>query len=365
MPTLKVSKKSSRKGRTLSKSRTYSPHGGVTTLANLIANPCHAPLTAPQYGASDGGYLARFASYNSINVNEAAGTHGYVIWYPDYTGRGTLENENGNLFIFKGLSDEDKPTNGTSDPLGSGTLDSASGTFIRDPALNFCDEGIVQDARTAAACMKMTYTGRNDSLAGRISYLENVPRGALIAGEGTSAGTVQSFHVSSAKTVRTPMDTIEVKHRPSDGSEMYRECQDVHKVSALSNSTYGQDYCFVQGEVGVNRTVLASGTPSSLGHGIGFAWSNMEVGTTFTLEFTKAIEWRPQLNSGLQAATPTQAPGGENIVNKAIHYLDKHMPHWQSTAIAVAKSGAAQIANYAFSGPANAALRAGMATLML
>lgn len=334
--------------------------GETVKLAKLIADPCTAPLVAPQYGASDGGYLAKLSSFHSQPVSTDA-TSGMILWFPDFCGRKSgsgAAGRNGNLFVFTGTSGSDAPVNTAALPLGSSTAASDQGAFINDPAFDFLNSDNVQDARCAAACMKMIYTGRNDALSGRIGYLSNVPRAALLVGDGSSPPTINSLFRYSNNSTRTPLDVCEQKFRPGETSEVYRVPQ--HEAQQG-----GIDYAYLQGTATVDATSIGAGVPTGCGTGIGFVWDGLNTDSSLAFDFLKAVEWRPEVNSGLVTPAPTQAQGGTNIVTRAISYLDRTVPGWERQVFHMAKSGAAAVAQLAYSGPANAVVRTAGGALAL
>lgn len=348
----KQQKKQSRKG---PQRRRPSAPSNVLQLAQMIADPCTGPLVQPQYGASDGGYLAKFSHYESLNITTGS-TAGYCIWFPDYEGRfaGTDGTSNGSLFMFAGNGGTSAPVNTTAAPLGTGlTADAINGTFISDPARSFVNSDTVQDSRTAAACMKFLYTGRNDALAGRIGYLDAVPREALLTGSagGTPPSVDDMFRYSNT-SMRTPLDTVEQKFRPGEGSDVYRTAE------------RWEDHCLNQGTVGSGVTTVGTGTPSGVTTGIGFVWDGVYDGSSITFDLLKAIEWRPELSSGLVSVKQTVAPQGGNLVSKSLAYLDGKHPGWERKAFSAAKSLMGTVASAAFSGPENKILR-GAAPLLL
>lgn len=336
-------KTSSRKKTTPTRKRstkTYVPDE-TRNLAHLVADPCNAPLTAPQYGGSDSGYVIRLSGYESLETG-SNGTNGYLLWFPDYSGRIAGTDRGGNLFIFGANSASTAPNNTTASPLGRGTsYTAANGTFVSDPATAFVRDPIVRDARTAGACIKMLYTGRNDALSGRIAYLSNVPREVLAA-----TPTAADLFRYSNQTVRTPMDYLEQKFRAGDGSAHFR---------SLDDET---DWAFSQGSIGSSVTDVGTGSPGGVGMGIGFAWTGLHSNQSIAFDFLKVIEWRPDVASGIVALPASVSDKGGNLMSRALAYLDKHAPGWERRALSFAKSAASKIANIAFSGPGNQFVKA-------
>ena len=348
------------------KQRRQSVGGGQhLQLAQLIADPCSGPLVAPEYGSSDNGYLTRFSQ--QVNLSTASSyTCGYCIWFPDFVGQQAsstaVGNRNGSFYFFQSTAADIQPTNTDAAPLGTGAATTAvNGLFTDDPARDWIAGSHVLDARTAAACVKFTYTGRMDALSGRVGYLNNVPRSALIlGGSGDAAPNVNDMLRYSEMTSRTPADTIENKFRPGLASGFYRGEGDV------ANEEKGTDVCYLTGIPGTSTTKMANDVSSGSATGIGFVWVNLPEDSTLTVDTTKAIEWRPQMSVGL-SAPPSSTPrghDGSNLVAKAVHYLDRTHPGWQRTAMHTLSSAASNVASMAFGVPANSVIRTGVKMLM-
>lgn len=252
------------------------------------------------------------------------------------------------MYLFAGETSETTPTNTIADPLGSHTT-TGTGVFIEDPASTFIEGDFVNDSRTVAACMKFLYTGTNDNCSGRIGYLSDVPREAILSGgsDGGPPSVAQMFRYSN-RSERTPLDGAEIKFRPGQGSENFRSSEHVES-----------DQCFVVGVDDVSKTSVPSGSPSGDCHGIGFVWSGLTDHQSVVFDFLKAIEWRPTMASGITTPAPTTAVGGGNLVSKAVTYLDQHHTGWQTTAVRTIKSLGANIAGLAAQGAENQILRTG------
>lgn len=347
MPTLSMNKKkmSNKKKQVKRTSKRTSSAGASHQIqyARLLADPCTAPLVAPQYGASDGGYLTKFSNHRSFqtgssNTGGNSGSAGYCVWYPDYSGdTGSSGGGNGNLYIYGGPDASTQPTNSTAVPLGNGSFGSTGGAFLQDPATAFVDTDIVQDCRTAAACIKFLYTGRSDALSGRVGYLEGVPREALLTGTVGGPPNVNNLFRYSNNTVRMPMHSLENKFRPGDGSQSYRQPADL---------------CFEMGTTSVSVATLGSGTTSGTGLGIGFVWEGLQDDSSISFDFLKAIEWRPEMSSQLVSPPASVAPGGGNMVSRAMAFLDRVHPGWERQAYsavtsAVTSAGTQKLLGYA------------------
>lgn len=349
MPRLSVKQKKSaprsKSGAKAGRGRTPVLDAETHNYAKLLADPCNGPLTAPQYGASSGGYLARLSKSIQVDLSAGVGggSNGYIIWFPDYTGGDTTAN-NGSCFLYRNVNADAVPVNDNTNPLGSAYT--PCGSFIEDPAYAFERSTAVSDMRTAAACMKMIYTGRNDQLAGRVAIATNISRQMVLSGL-----SVNKVFTLSPNHVRTSFDPIESKFKPGEGSEFYRD------------STVEEQRCFSKGTSPTSKTVVGDPETGS-GHGIAFAWTNLETTSSFAFDFVKVVEWRPDFDLGLVEPNRTVAVSGGNAVSRALAWLDRHYPGWQSMLIRTGKSYASQLALTAARGPANAVLRAAPMIMM-
>lgn len=271
-------------------------------------------------------------------------TSGYIVWFPDYcNGTGAVGGGYSNCVAFVSPTANDVPAALTFG-RGSEGFDTDGGS-IGDPAYDFCSGGTVQDARCAAACMRMTYTGLNSTLAGRVGYIEGISREALLTGNSGQPLNVSSIARYSNSSMRTPLDTIENKYRPSEGSQFFR------------SSDLPEDACYVMGMLDVN-TAIGPSTTSGTGMGIGFYWDGLTPDSSFSFDLLKAIEWRPEMSSGIVAPPVVPTKSGGNIVSRSLTYLDNNHPGWQRSAMSGVMSLGAKIANVASSGPGNLLLKA-------
>lgn len=338
--------------------------GHVLKLAALLNNPCTAPLTAPEYGSSDSGYLMRFHSVSSHTLAEGgARSSGYVVFFPDYHGNVGSSTQtvsrNASIVGFADASGTSKPTNDTTDPaFASADLTSQRGGQIADPGYPFISGDVVQDARTVAACMQMTYTGSMQNIAGRVGTLENVTREMLITGNSGDTPTIDQMMSLASSFQRTPTKSCEVKYRPSENGKYFRTEGDLEEVP--------QDACLATGVPGstASSVVAVGGASSGAAHGIGFVWIGLpDDGSSLVFDFYKAIEWRPECSDNIVMPAP-HSFSPNNLTEHAVAALDRHHPGWTRKAADAGEDVAGMIAKLAFGGnPIPRSLRAPVRTL--
>lgn len=322
-----------------SKGKNGSPLVGM---AQLLNDPCNASLVHPEYGVSSSGYLIRHSRTTVVDTTDVG--NGYLVWFPDYS-NGTATG-NFNMFYYQSATASGSPINTTANPLGSGgTATDAQGQQLRDPSATWCSTTTVQDSRTAAACIKMMYLGRNDALAGRVAVLENIPREALLTGGGSAPPSITEMFEYANHTQRTALDYLEVKFRPSDGSEHFKK------------SNTESDACFTFTASTAATSVPASG-PTGAGLGIGFAWAGVIPGSDLGFDFVKVCEWRPEMNSGIVTVPPVIKGTGGNMMSRAVALLDNQVPGWQTQVKHIAKSIGARVVQKTFEGSLNLIERA-------
>jgi hypothetical protein len=198
----------------------------------------------------------------------------------------------------------------------------------------------------------MTYTGRNDALAGRFGVIRNFSRDAMLNGGGTQPPSIGEMFNYSTDIARTPMDPIEVKFSPGEGSEFYR------------NLTNIEDLAFKWGTTGSVKTTLGAGTPGSIGTGIGLCWSGLDTTSTITIDLLKAIEWRPEFSTNLACPNSTVSDQGTNLMARAVAFLDKQFPGWHQTLTKAGATAMARMAQTAFTGPMNQIIRSAPLMIM-
>ena len=317
-----MAKKSNTQSKKSKRRATAGPResNAVLSYAKLLADPCGAPLTKPEYGASDNGYLSRFR--NSLSVTTGATGRGFVVWFPDHCTQYSVQTSgNGVAFLT------DTPDVGPTGSMGNGAaLNTPEGRFIDDPAKEWLGSSVCEDMRCIAACITFTYTGAQLEMAGRVGTIDGITQETLLNGSGTLPASPSLLLNASRTAVRTPLTPMELKWRPTEASKPFRgEVVKDQAFLASSSSTF------------------ISGDQELGGLGYGFAWEGLPVNATFVITRTKAVEWRPELASLVMDTVPRNIRQ-HNVTERSLAFLDTHVPGWQEkTRNAILGTGSAII----------------------
>jgi len=334
----KQTKKQSKKKS--SKKRRGMP-AGADPIVDIINRPCDAPLV-PVYG-SRLGYLARITTpYNlqtlsGDNANSgggAVGRNGYIVWFPQYhcTPSTTAANNAVNCYIFTQNTSE-QPVLAGSLFGGAPTANALSGfsnnalNFCADPANQFMVSGTAEDARALSACIRVKYTGTTSSCQGLIYPLSNIPLDAVFNGGGPGVGTlptVTEMLQYSGDGIRLT-DTVDIKFVPDQSAMQF---QDVAYGPLLTPG-------LVTGVPTGDTTMARASQPM----GFGFAFQNLSLLANYQVLLTKNFEWRAKPSSGLTSTMARNNMSTPEHVNKAISWLDTHMPGWKTAGMEVGKMG--------------------------
>ena len=184
------------------------------------------------------------------------------------------------------------------------------------------------------------YTGPLQSTQGEIAYVENIPAEEVL--EGTASGsslTVENLFVRATKTINLAKDTYELVYRP-----------DVAHPAQWVNWAAGGAY--------------AGGTPPSSGSYVtsnqnairpryfGFAFRGVTpaIIESFSLDFFKVVEWRPNSGTGIPGRIPRGVSEHPNPAAKALTFLDQHFPGWSAKIVPVGLNLATRAAQLVFTG---------------
>lgn len=304
----------------------------VSLLQRSVVDPCNGPLVNGIYGSAEGLMARLKLSYSDTSAG--TDTAGMILWVPSYHNGNTVAF---NMIRFSFVSSSAHCVNTVSTPLGTGGVAHLYGHALRDPGTNLINSTLVNDARTTAACLTMTYTGKVTESSGQIAWIDNYSTTDFL----NQLPSVDNMFDRATKTARLGLDTYEVVFRPDEatGTDRFR-------ASGVD------DPGFVMGVTGVAKTTQSNSMGALGPKIIGFAYRGCEVGIIDRLVYTaiKAVEWRPETASGLTGVPPQDyvLPSTSNIVAG----IDKSAPGW-SKRIASGASVASRAVTNAWTGLTN------------
>lgn len=301
-------------------------------------DPCNAPIPSGFYGSKDG-ILMRLKINFTLG---GAAENGYLWWFPQFHNEGQDTNspatdKPANLFAFSNANADLAPSRVN---MGLGTL-TTTGLGLQDPAWKFVASDTCQDARTIAACLRVTYQGNNSQAQGLMSAITNLPlQATLYGGVGATPPSVSQMTTYAPKNNRA-FNGLEVKFRPDESSIRFKT-DEVFPVFLNASPDMS--------ELGDTSEYFS---PTA----IGVTWRNVNSpGTTLYFELTKVIEWRPELNVGLVQQRP-QGVDTISPVNTVLKGIERLFPDWQTHAAAFGQEYLANmLANLALGGGAGGSI---------
>lgn len=299
----------------------------LSMLQQSVIDPCNGPLVNGIYGSSEG-LMARLKSSYS-DASTGTDTAGMILWVPSYH-CGTIESFNLVRFSFNDSSTQ--IVNSASDALGKGGVGTPNGKALPDPASKLIMSDLVNDARTTAACLRLTYTGKVTESSGQIAWIDNYSTTDFL----NQKPSVDNMFDRATKTARLGLDTYEVLFRPDDATG-----------TARFRASGANDPGFLK--VPAAATEQSRSMDALAPKMIGFAYRGCESGVIDDLIYSlvKTVEWRPETASGLTGVPPQDfiLPTTSNIVAS----IDKSSPGW-SKRIASGASSAARAVTSAWTG---------------
>ena len=305
----------------------------------MVANPFNSQLVPGIFGTQEG-LIARVKT-TLMNPAPADQTCGFMLWAPDYTNAGAetpkdtseanTQNIGANLFFHYGddpsvaLSNENS-ADGENFGFGNTRVDTGAPSNLvfsmKDPASNLLRSTIVADARTLSAGIRVTYTGALINAGGQFAILTALPLGTLLNG-GADGGViaVNDLFQYATDTGRIDREPIEVKARPDDSSNVFRS--DASRCMAWDEN-------FVPPNVRTKvATYYTSEGLANQPQFFGIAWRGLPAGVTnpMTFDIVKALEWRPDMVSGL-TQVPKHAYHAHSQMTRATQLLDMHHKGW-------------------------------------
>lgn len=298
----------------------------LSLLQQSVIDPCNGPLVNGIYGSSEGLMARLKVSYSE--TSNGTDTAGMLLWVPSYH-NGVIESFNVVRFSF---ADSSTKVDNTTQGLGKGAVGAANGKALPDPANSLLNSDLVNDARTTAACLRLTYTGKVTESSGQIAWIDNYSTTDLLK----QLPSVDNMFDRATKTERLGLDTYEVLFRPDDatGTDRFR-----------AGGATDPGFVKVSGGPTEQSRTMDALAPKM----IGFAYRGCEPGILDRLIYSlvKTVEWRPETASGLTGVPPQDfvLPSTSNIVAS----IDNARPGW-SKRIASGASSAAKFATSAWTG---------------
>lgn len=283
-------------------------------IAQLVMDPCNANLKLGIYGSVKG-MATRVHRISSIG-NGVTGTtdnSGYILWFPDYHCPGGTTTAERNCFLYNAVNVLTGPAAaGFGCGAANGTTTTSS---MNDPAYSFVESDVCQDARTLAACMRVTYTGTTSNARGLIYPLVNVPADAIIRGGASTTPPSPSDLIAYARESKRCVGTNEVRWRPTGSSLGFKD------------NLPGPIQCN-----SATAPTLNSSVRNEEPVAIGFVWYNVSSPNDLQVDFYKAIEWRAEPTSLLSSAKPIGADN-TSVMQRVTNALDRIYPQWQTHAM--------------------------------
>lgn len=183
--------------------------------AELLRDPCQAPLTHPVYSGGDGGYLGRY-EVDFLTNNTGVGAMLFAPGCIGISADGTLSSAgNNSLMHLINTGDNLQPTTDTAQCRWA-----VYGGSSAQPGYSQL-YNISATVRPVAACMQVFYPGSELDRKGIIS-MARVNAGAILGDTGNGP-TVAQYRAISNLVTRTPAEMLETRWVPGDGDQLYTD----------------------------------------------------------------------------------------------------------------------------------------------
>jgi hypothetical protein len=264
---------------------------GAREWAQLLADPCNAPLAKPCYPTQSGGMLIR-CEWDGIVFSSTTSVAGAVLFTPGFIN--TVSGQIGSVQFI----------DSNSDSVGVGFTPSQTAQPGYYTALQW------ESARAVAACAQVSWPGSELNRQGVIS-LAQVPASTIVTSVG-GLYSIANLRAASPYVERMPDTVAEVKWRPGDADNQFK---------------------------GVNATQVAAGID---GHNsILITVSGIPVSTGARIRLVAVYEVQFTASSGqIFTMVPAAGPATKYSSNDIFSFLDK-AGNW---AYSLATSPAAKIA---------------------
>jgi len=242
--------------------------------ANLLLDPCGAPLAYPVWGSQEGSLLVKAESIITV-ANDAANLNGVFAWSP-----GTLTTANYASMI------EAKTLN--TNTVFTSNVATGTGYTVTDQKVNFPGFTFLTNQvsvyRPIAACVEVMYNGTEASRSGSIG-------GGVVAGGTWYAAnmTVDQIAALVPHGERTPVNKTEFLWYPSGADDLFTD---------PSESIASQ-------QVDRRNSIVIN-------------WANLAATTGLRLKLTAIYEYKPKVATGI--AMPVPEAGSRNNMREILTY---------------------------------------------
>lgn len=239
--------------------------------AQLLNDPCGGPIVHPCYPGSDGGILMRFENSYDIGVG-ATETAGVFVFTPGAIGT--------NGVLSTGILAGSAANSSTN-------LTLAGPSNVVQPGYSFLASNS-SNVRPVAACIQMTFLGAESARSGVISY-GNINGGTFLASDTPNALNASNVFEHFC---RTPVDTLEIKWRPSSYDPTFRD---------------------VSTNIGANEL-------GKLG-AVGFSYNGLQTAAGMRVRMVVVYEYTPGNQVGIVNVARSRSTSN-NSLDHVINYLD-------------------------------------------
>jgi len=235
---------------------------GAKSYAALLLDPCGAPLARPLYNSTGSGYLIRLEASMTFATDATNDGFRYTL-IP-----GAYDTQADGASCRKAAMWSLSPSTSANYPY---TFNSAA-----VPGWNF--QGIMDSWRAVAACVELTYIGKETDRAGMIGFRQT----DYEALSNSPLSPLQALGASQ-RTLRTPADTVTFRWSPTEGDSVWTNKQ------AAVDSDSERD----KGKTGVEVSIVGIGS--------------------FRVRSTVVYEWRPNGAGDMSVGAQTPVASSHTV----------------------------------------------------
>jgi len=266
------------------------PDGSMLAYANLLRDPCNAPLTHAPYGSNANGYLLRAEWDGMTSTSPSGNVCSFGAFIPGFVTTATALTG-----INSGLLTEDGLVALVSDTTTTNLVP------VRDaqPGYAFLTAS-ANRVRAVAACLQIEYVGSEQNRSGIISV------GQTTAGALVGVNSAAKMRALCCRTTRTPDGVVEIKLRPTDDNAYWFD--PAVSTNLISHTGQIPALCY-----------SATGLPAGAG---------------IRLKLTTVYEWEPEFTSGLQGRVQ---PTPNFTLASAVNALQRTGEWWYNVSTGAAR----------------------------